>query len=97
MLSQEMLDLSSWACRGVPDRKVFDYLGQCAKQPVKAPRPQTSFLNGEVGGGERNRRKRRTFRQCSEHFICISFNHLIVPERGTITSPILKMKKKKKI
>lgn len=58
MVSQEMLDLSSWACRRGPDRKGFDYLGQCAEQPVKSPRPQTSFLNGRE-----KKRKRETERE----------------------------------
>lgn len=61
MVSQEMLDLSSWACRRGPDRKGFDYLGQCAEQPVKSPRPQTSFLNGrEKKERERQREKEKT-------------------------------------
>lgn len=44
---------------------------------------------------DRERRKRQTFRRRSERVIRISLFHLVIPERGTITSPILKMEKKK--
>lgn len=77
MVSQEMLDLSSWACRRGPDRKGFDYLGQCAEQPVKSPRPQTSFLNGrEKKERERQREKEKTNFQATfwTRYTCCTFS-----------------------